>query len=107
MTKMEVMIIADYSEIPLFDIKTLCELCSCTTETVILFMQYELIKPVTKSKSGELLFDSQMLAKLKMALRLQRDFDLNISGLALVMDLISERDALLNRNALLERHLFG
>lgn len=106
MTKMEIMIVADYSERKLFNAATMCELSGCSMDALMLFMQYDLIKP-TVSNQNDHLFDMQALAKLKMALRLQHDFDLNLSGLLLVMDLIAEREALLARNALLERHLFG
>jgi len=107
MNKMEIMIIADYSETTVFDVQTMCELSACDQETLLLCMQYELIKPIARSENGDWLFDTQALTRLQSVLRLQRDFDLTLPGLALVLDLIAERDALLERNALLERHLFG
>jgi chaperone modulatory protein CbpM len=107
MKKLDILIVADYSETTLFDAQTMCKLSHCSLESLALFMQYDIIRPVSHSDHHHWLFDTQGLAKLKMALRLQHDFDLNVSGLALVMDLITEREGLLERNAMLERHLFG
>lgn len=107
MTKMEVMIIADYSEKTFLDMPTVCELCGCSINLLLEMIKYDIIRPSMQTTSGNFLFDTQTVTKLKIVLRIQRDFDLNLSGLALVMDLIKERDMLLERNALLERHLFG
>lgn len=49
-------------------------------------------------------FDLTQLRRIKTAIRLQRDLEVNLAGIALVLDMLDELEELRNRAALWERH---
>jgi chaperone modulatory protein CbpM len=51
------------------------------------------------------LFDPDMLCTAKRALRLQRDLHLDWASVALILDLLDERDRLRNENEILQQRL--
>lgn len=99
----EILIIADYSEQPLLDINELCEICAVTPEFVSQVIAYEIILPVSSNTE----FDLTQLKRLQAAIRLQRDLDLNLAGVAMVLDLLDELEQLRQQRALLHKHLHG
>jgi chaperone modulatory protein CbpM len=51
------------------------------------------------------LFDLQMISTARRAMRLQRDLQLEWSAVALVLELLEDRDRLRVENAMLQRRL--
>lgn len=83
---------------------TLSELtmfCNTTADWVITLVDYGVVSPVTRS-AAELEFAPKHIARARKAARLMRDLGLNVAGVALVLDLIEERDALARKLAILE-----
>ena len=71
-------------------------------EFIIELVEYGLLEPQGDEPSTWQ-FDQEALRRLQIATRLQRDFDLDISGLGLVLDLLDEIQTLRNRVNVLER----
>ena len=50
-------------------------------------------------------FDEQMLSRIQSACRLQRDLDLNLPGVVLVLELLDELTQLRNELGILQHHV--
>lgn len=103
MTKKELLIIADYSEESLVSLEELCAICGIRVEVVHDFVTHEIVKP-SGNAPEQWVFDLSQLHRAKKALRLQRDFEVNLSAMALVLDLLDELERLRAKAALLEKH---
>jgi chaperone modulatory protein CbpM len=78
--------------------------CSIQTEIVIAMVHEGVLEPQGKSPE-QWYFTGQDLVRLRRAMRLQRDLDVNLPGVALAIDLLEELDDLRARIRMLERHL--
>lgn len=85
-----------------YSLNELCELCDVQTDIIIEMIAYSIIEPMGKAEK-KWLFNEVALVKVQTALRLQRDLQINLSGLALVLDLIEELDELRNKVSSLEQ----
>lgn len=56
-------------------------------------------------RPADWIFDLHMVSAIQRAMRLQADFDLDWHGVALVCELLEERDRLLTENRLLRQRL--
>lgn len=86
----EGIIIDEEQEINLFQ---LCHYCSLEPEYVIDLVEEGILDPSGHSKQ-EWRFKFTSVARVNKALRLQRDFELNISGAALALHLLDRIDEL-------------
>lgn len=93
MVKHEIVIVANYSQESLLNLDEVCEICNISSATVNELMAYEIIHP-RQSASGQLAFNEHDLQRIKTALRLQRDLEINLAGVAVVLDLLDELDEL-------------
>jgi chaperone modulatory protein CbpM len=66
-------------------------------------IDFQIIAPVSGEQIQEWLFRASSLSIVKKALRLHHDLELDWQAIALVLDLIEEREQLKNENAAL-RH---
>jgi chaperone modulatory protein CbpM len=88
---------------------SLVEMIACThleRTRVIELVDVGLLEPIG-SVIEEWQFASRDLRRLRAAQRLVDDLGVNLSGAALILDLIEERDALLTRVVLLQRMMDG
>jgi len=100
--KKEIIIIADYSRQETFSLHDLCHLTGLDQDDIYLLIEHEIILPVGHSpESWE--FDIAQLKRVNVALRLQRDLDINLPGIALILELLDKIEDLEGRNKLLER----
>ena len=86
---------------------TLTELCrhTGTTETTILeCVEYGILEPIGDEQS-QWLFSDETLQIIRRAIRLHRDLGLNWAGVALALDLITQRDQLQLDNQALRNRL--
>lgn len=92
MTREETTITVDMSDAQgTFTLREVCERGGCHAEFVIKLVSYGVISPLEESPSArEWNFDAVALARLGKALRLQRDLDINLPGLAMSLDLLEE-----------------
>jgi chaperone modulatory protein CbpM len=83
---------------------TLSELtmfCHANADLVVTLVEHGVVTPITQS-APEWEFTPRHIARARKAARLMRDLGLNVAGVALVLDLIEERDALARKLALLD-----
>ncbi|MFW5825132.1 MAG: chaperone modulator CbpM [Marinobacter sp.] len=74
-----------------FSLREICERGECHAEFVIKLVSHGVISPVTESTDArDWDFDLQALARLRRALRLQRDLKINLPGLAMSLELLDE-----------------
>lgn len=103
MVKHELLIIADYTETKPLTLEELCDIFHFSKEMVNDLVKYEIIHP-TGNIQNQWIFDLDELNRVKKALRLHRDFEVNLEGVALVLDLLDEMEELRTRISLLEKH---
>lgn len=104
MADKEIVIIADYTQQQSIDLQQLCELGGLDLAAIHVFIEYDILQPSGGTQPNEWVFDLAQLQRLKKAQRLQRDLELNLAGVALVLELVEEVDNLRARMRLLERH---
>jgi len=75
--------------------------CDTSADWVIRLVEYGVVTPITTA-APEWEFTPPHIARARKAARLMRDLGLNLAGVALVLDLIEERDALARKLALVD-----
>jgi chaperone modulatory protein CbpM len=75
--------------------------CDTKENWVVTLVDHGVVTPVARA-APEWEFTPSHIARARKAARLMRDLGLNVAGVALVLDLIEERDALARRLALIE-----
>lgn len=103
MTKKELMIIADYSHATPLTLEELCEACGISSDFINDLLEYEIIQ-LEGDTPDQWVFDLVQLQRIKTAIRLQRDLEVNFAGIAVVLDLLEEIERLRRKAELLERH---
>lgn len=84
-----------------YSMRQLCEMCQVSTATVQEYIEYNVIVP---QSSDELVFQQFHLDRLRKAVRLHQDLELNSAGVALALDLLDTIDQLKNEMARLRLH---
>ena len=79
----------------------LCRFCSVDETWVTSLVEHGVLEPEGQSFS-EWHFRGVNIVRAKKARRLQRDLGINIAGIAMVLDLLQEREQLLRRLKSLE-----
>lgn len=79
----------------------LCRFCSADETWVTSLVEYGVLEPEGGS-FHEWHFRGVNIVKAKKARRLQRDLGINVAGIAMVLDLLQEREDLLRRLKSLE-----
>ncbi len=85
-----------------FSLQELCNICGVHAESVIELVEYGILNPAGKT-SRSWKFSSSELNTLKRALRLQRDLEINMPGIAMTLDLLEELELLRRRLDRLEQ----
>lgn len=71
----------------------LCRFCGADSGWVMELVEHGALDPQDPT-STEWEFHAVAIARARKARRLQRDFEVNVAGIALILDLLDERDAL-------------
>ncbi|MCO4849157.1 MAG: hypothetical protein KC448_14460 [Yoonia sp.] len=80
--------------------------CGTDADWVIALVDHGVVEPLSQA-APEWLFSPAHIARARKASRLMRDLGLNVAGVALVLDLIEERDALARRLAILDAQIYA
>lgn len=79
----------------------LCKACSSSEDWLIELVEEGAIEPighhVIRTQAAQWRFPASSLQRVQVAMRLQRDLDINLSGIALALDLINEIEELKSR----------
>jgi chaperone modulatory protein CbpM len=68
-------------------VRELCRACSQQTEWVLELVDEGVLEPLSGSEQ-DLVFSAIELRRARTAMRLQRDLGVNLSGIALILDLL-------------------
>lgn len=101
----ELIIVADYTEDATLTVAEICEICGIEMVVLQDLVAYEVVVPQRGFKAEQWQFDMAQLKRLRIALRLQRDLELNAAALALVLQLLEERENLRAQSVSLHKHL--
>ena len=88
----------------IIEVLTLTELCRfCETDDawIVELVEHGALDPYDTSAT-EWEFHAFSIARARKARRLQRDFEVNAAGIAVILDLLEERDALRRALAVIE-----
>ncbi|TGD70980.1 chaperone modulatory protein CbpM [Mangrovimicrobium sediminis] len=84
------------------------ELCAgqgLSRSLVVEMVEYEVVRPVAGERDADWLFEAGAAHWAKRALRLKSDLDLDWLAVAMLVDLLREREALARENAQLRQRL--
>ena len=84
-------------------LEELCNICHLSYEDIEEFIAYEIISPHQTTKE-EWVIDLVQLRRIKRALRLQRELEMSLASVSVVLDLLEEVESLRRQMALFERH---
>jgi chaperone modulatory protein CbpM len=86
-------------------VEELCEKENLSRRLLVELIDYEITRPVSGSSLEDWVFDATGAHWLKCAVRLQRDFDLDWIAVAMMVDLLREREQLQEENRQLRQRL--
>jgi chaperone modulatory protein CbpM len=87
-----------------FDIEQLCRVCQVTPEFIVELIEYGIVDPRGSSISNWR-FTADHLRRVRMIAHLQQDLEVNLSGAALVVELMDEIARLRAQIQLFEKYL--
>ena len=96
---------ADYATDEQLSLDDLCAIVNLNQEAIMELIEHEVIHP-QGDEPPEWNFDLNELKRLKRALRLKRDLQVNVEGLAILLNLLEEVDDMRAHIQLLEKHYF-
>lgn len=82
----------------------LCEKINISISTITDLIEHGIVEPVGPSPD-KWLFDPALVSLTRRATRLHRDLGIDWNGVALILELLEERDSLKAENAMLQRRL--
>ena len=80
---------AIFEESAVLTVADLCRMCAVDERHIVEFVE-EGVLPVVKTSAAEWHFSGAALRRARLALRLERDLELNLAGVALALDLLEE-----------------
>jgi chaperone modulatory protein CbpM len=91
----------------ILSITELTQVCGVDIEQVRLMVGEGMLQPSDGTQPEQWCFTGIEVRRVRRALRLQHDLDLNLPGTALALDLLDEIEQLRRRVRALENHLGG
>jgi chaperone modulatory protein CbpM len=105
MSKSEILVIDSQHEHVLFTLEEVCERCGTHTQMIVEMVEYGIVEPIEQPLLDDWYFNSQALVRLQRAQRLMNGLKLNLSGVALSLELLDEIDGLQQHIEVLRRQL--
>ncbi|MEP7730429.1 chaperone modulator CbpM [Marinomonas primoryensis] len=105
MSKSEIVVIDSQHEHVLFTLEEVCERCGTHTQMIVEMVEYGIVEPIEQPLLDDWYFNSQALVRLQRAQRLMNGLKLNLSGVALSLELLDEIDGLQQHIEVLRRQL--
>ncbi len=82
-----------FEQYAVLTVRDLSRMCTVEAHEIVALVE-EGILPVAGNDAGEWQFTGEALRRARLALRLHRDLELNLAGVALALQLMAEIDAL-------------
>jgi chaperone modulatory protein CbpM len=76
-----------------FTLEELCRICGVQEELVIEIVEEGVVEPLGDGR-GQWRFTGRAVTRIQRVIRLQRDFEVNLPGAALALELLEEIDRL-------------
>ncbi|ETX11842.1 molecular chaperone [Marinomonas ushuaiensis DSM 15871] len=105
MSKSEIVVINSQHEHLLFTLAEVCERCGAHTDMIIEMVEYGIVDPIEQPLLDIWYFNSQALVRVQRAQRLMDGLKLNLSGVALSLELLDEIDGLQKHISVLKNQL--
>ncbi|PLW70608.1 chaperone modulator CbpM [Pseudohalioglobus lutimaris] len=86
-------------------VSELCEREELSRSLLVQLVQYEIARPVAGSTVDDWIFDVTSAHWMTRAVRLRRDLDIDWVAVAMLIDLLRERDRLSQENEYLQQRL--
>lgn len=77
-----------------FTLEELCDICGMQQAQIIEMVTYGVVEPYGGKIPEQWQFNPVALRRFRTAMRLQHDLEINLAGVALVLDLLDELNAL-------------
>lgn len=103
MAKQTLTIVADYADIAPVSLQELCQIFTISPQFIQDLVNYDIIYPKDK-QAKEWVFDLVHIERVKISLRLHKDLEVNLSGVAVILDLLDQVHDLQAKMQLLEKH---
>jgi chaperone modulatory protein CbpM len=103
MEKHGLLIIADYSEQRPLTLEELHQIVNIPTDFIHHLVEFEIIHP-TGASPEQWVFELSELKRIKTALHLHTDLEVNVAGIAVVMDLIEQLEDMRAEMELIRKH---
>ena len=82
----------------------LCQSCAVERERIVALVEEGILIPIVRTKKDtEYRFSGSCVRRARRAIRLQKDLELNLAGVAVALDLIEEIESLRTRLRVYER----
>ena len=108
MSKSEIVVIESQHEHVLFTLEEVCERCGTHVDIIVEMIEYgivEPVEPIEQPSESIWYFNSHALVRLQRAQRMMNGLELNLSGVALSLELMDEIDELQQHIMVLTRQL--
>ena len=79
-----------------FSLQQICRYCDLDNDQVVELVAEGIIEP-QDGRRGEWRFSGYMFKRVQIAARLQRDLDINLPGIAVILELLNELEDLRQR----------
>ena len=83
----------------------LCQLEQIEADIIIEMVEYGIANPVNGETRSDWMFDTTSVHWIKKAIRLQQDLELDWIAVALVIDLMQQKESLLRENECIQQQL--
>lgn len=89
----------------IISLNELCQLENIENEIIIEIVEYGIVKPVEESEVADWVFDTSSVYWIKKAVRLYRDLEIDWLAVALLIELMQQRDSLRKENEFFQQQL--
>ncbi len=83
----------------------LCQVEGVESESIIEIVEYGIVEPIDGNEVDQWMFDVSSIHWIKKALRLHQDLEIDWVAVALVIDLMQQKESLEKENAAYQRQL--
>ncbi len=89
MNREEIVIVADLAEESVFTLMEVCQICHVTPQLIQDFINHDIIQ--LDSYRADHQFTVDHLSRIQQSLRLQKELEVNLTGVAIILDLLDDR----------------
>jgi len=89
----------------IISIEELCEAQHVTQDFIIEIVDYGIAEPISGERTEEWLFDTASARWLDKAIQLHQDLEIDWFAVAIIVELLKQKEALLSDNDLLQSRL--